>query len=47
MMSVIALSLPEMIILRKVMSLKLLAVFVGVVGMGILGVGFLFNALLR
>ena len=45
MMSVIALSLPEMIILRKVLSLKLIAVFVGVVGMGILSVGFLFNAL--
>lgn len=45
MMSVIALSLPEMIILRKVLSLKLIAVFVGVVGTGILGVGFLFNLL--
>ena len=45
MMSVIALSLPEMIILRKVLSLKLIAVFVGVVGTGILAVGFLFNAL--
>ncbi len=45
MMSVIALSLPEMIILRKVLSMKLIAVFVGVVGLGILAVGFLFNAL--
>ena len=45
MMSVIALSLPEMIILRKVLTLKLIAVFVGVVGTGILAVGFLFNAL--
>ncbi|GLI22586.1 MULTISPECIES: permease [Xanthobacter] len=45
MMAVIALSLPEMIILRKVLSLKLIAVFVGVVGIGILAVGFLFNAL--
>ena len=43
MMSVIALSLPEMIILRKVLSLKLIAVFVGVVTTGILTVGFLFN----
>ncbi len=43
MMSVIALSLPEMIILRKVLSVKLIAVFAGVVGLGILGVGFLFN----
>ncbi|WP_395644812.1 permease [Terricaulis sp.] len=45
MMSVIALSLPEMIILRKVLSLKLIAVFVAVVGFGILAVGFLFNFL--
>ena len=45
MMSVIALSLPEMIILRKVLSLKLIAVFVTVVGFGILAVGFLFNIL--
>lgn len=45
MMSVIALSLPEMLILRKVLSLKLIAVFVGVVGTGILAVGYLFNAL--
>ena len=45
MMSVIALSLPELIILRKVLSVKLIAVFVGVVGTGILAVGFLFNAL--
>lgn len=43
MMSVIALSLPEMIILRKVLTLKLIAVFIGVVGSGILAVGFLFN----
>ena len=45
MMSVIALSLPEIIILRKVLSAKLIAVFVGVVGTGILAVGFIFNAL--
>jgi uncharacterized membrane protein YraQ (UPF0718 family) len=45
MMSVIALSLPEMIILRKVLSARLIAVFIGVVGAGILGVGILFNAL--
>jgi len=46
MMSVIALSLPEMIILRKVLKPPLIAVFVAVVGSGILAVGFLFNALL-
>ncbi|MFN6954857.1 MAG: permease [Acetobacteraceae bacterium] len=45
MMSVIALSLPEMIILRKVLSVKLIAVFVCVVATGILAVGFLFNLL--
>ena len=46
MMSVIALSLPEMIILRKVLKLRLIAVFVGVVGAGILVVGYLFNLVL-
>jgi uncharacterized membrane protein YraQ (UPF0718 family) len=45
MMSVTALSFPEMIILRKVLSVRLIAVFVGVVGLGILAVGFLFNIL--
>ncbi len=46
MMSVIALSLPEMIILRKVLTVRLIATFVGVVTTGILLVGFLFNAVL-
>jgi len=45
MMSVIALSAPEMLILRKVLTLRLIAVFIGVVGSGILAVGFLFNAI--
>ncbi len=45
MMSVTALSFPEMIILRKVLSPRLIAVFIGVVATGILIVGFLFNAL--
>ncbi len=45
MMSVIALSLPEMIILRQVLTLRLIAVFIGVVACGILAVGFLFNLL--
>jgi hypothetical protein len=44
MMSVIALSLPEMVILRKVLKLRLIAVFVGVVATGIMLVGFIFNA---
>jgi hypothetical protein len=46
MMSVIALSLPEIIILRKVLKIRLIATFVGVVGMGILVVGYLFNAII-
>jgi uncharacterized membrane protein YraQ (UPF0718 family) len=46
MMSVIGLSLPELIILRKVLKPRLIAVFVGVVATGILLVGYLFNALL-
>lgn len=46
MMSVIGLSLPETIILRKVLRPQLIAVFVGVVAVGILLVGYLFNALM-
>ncbi len=45
MMSVIALSLPEFIILRKVLKPRLIAVFIGIVGIGIMAVGYLFNAL--
>jgi uncharacterized membrane protein YraQ (UPF0718 family) len=44
MMSVIALSLPEMVILRKVLKPRLIATFIGVVAAGILVVGYLFNA---
>jgi uncharacterized membrane protein YraQ (UPF0718 family) len=46
MMSVIGLSLPETIILRKVLRPQLIAVFVGVVATGILLVGYLFNMLM-
>jgi uncharacterized membrane protein YraQ (UPF0718 family) len=46
MMSVIALSLPEMVILRKVLKPALIAVFAGVVAAGIMLVGFVFNAVL-
>ncbi len=46
MMSVIALSLPEMIILKQVLTLRLIAIFIAVVASGILATGFLFNALL-
>jgi Predicted permeases len=43
MMSVIALSLPEMIILRKVLKLPLILTFIAIVGSGIMVIGFLFN----
>ncbi len=46
MMSVIALSFPEMVILRKVLKMRLIATFVGVVATGILIVGYVFNAVL-
>jgi uncharacterized membrane protein YraQ (UPF0718 family) len=46
MMAVTALSLPEMIILRKVLKLPLLGVFVGIMTVTIIGVGYLFNAIL-
>ncbi|MCI5224914.1 MAG: permease, partial [Candidatus Electrothrix sp. AR4] len=46
MMSVIALSLPEIIILRKVLKPKLIWVFIAVVGGGILLTGFLFNTII-
>jgi uncharacterized membrane protein YraQ (UPF0718 family) len=46
MMSVIGLSLPETIILRKVLKWPLIATFIGVVAIGIMIVGYLFNAVL-
>ena len=46
MMSVIALSLPEMIILRKVLRLRLIIIFASIVATGILLVGYIFNAVL-
>jgi uncharacterized protein len=46
MMSIIALSFPEVVILRKVLKPKLIAVFVGVVALGIISVGFIFNAIM-
>ena len=42
-MAVIGLSLPEMIILRKVLRIPLIVTFASVVGLGILIVGYLFN----
>ncbi len=46
MMSVVALSLPELILLRRVLRPQLIAAFVGVVATGILATGYLFNAVL-
>jgi uncharacterized membrane protein YraQ (UPF0718 family) len=46
MMSVVALSLPEMIILRRVLKLRLIVVFVTIVAVGITLTGYLFNFIL-
>lgn len=46
MMALTALSLPELILLRKVMKLKLIGVFVSVVTVGIILIGYLFNILI-
>jgi uncharacterized membrane protein YraQ (UPF0718 family) len=46
MMAVTALSLPEMIILRKVLKVPLLGVFVGIMTVTITAVGYLFNVIL-
>lgn len=43
MMAVTALSLPEFLILKKIMKTKLILIFAGVVGVGIMVVGYLFN----
>lgn len=43
MMAVIGLSLPEMIILRKVLKVKFILIFVGIVAFGIISVGYMFN----
>ncbi|MGO8990886.1 MAG: permease [bacterium] len=46
MMSIVAISTPEMIILRKVIKPKLIAIFAGIVSVAIIIVGYLFNAIL-
>jgi len=43
MMSVIGLSLPEAIILKKVLKLQMILIFFGIVGLGIIAVGYIFN----
>ncbi|MFA4995582.1 MAG: permease [Patescibacteria group bacterium] len=47
MMAVTGLSLPEFMILKKVMKTKLILIFAGIVGLGILFTGYLFNLVLR
>ena len=47
MMAVTGLSLPEFMILKKVMKIKLLAIFAGIVGLGIVFTGYLFNFILK
>lgn len=47
MMAVTGLSLPEFMILKKVMKTKLILIFAGVVGIGILFTGYLFNIMLK
>ncbi len=47
MMSVTALSLPEFMILKKVMKTKLILIFAGIVGAGIMFTGILFNLILK
>jgi hypothetical protein len=46
MMAVTALSLPEFMILKRVMKLKLIFIFAGIVGLGIILTGYLFNILI-
>jgi uncharacterized membrane protein YraQ (UPF0718 family) len=46
MMAVIGLSLPEAIILRKVLKMRLIITFFGTVALGILLVGYLFNVIM-
>jgi Predicted permeases len=46
MMATVALSLPEMILLRRVLKPRLIATFAGVTAVGIIAVGYLFNAIL-
>lgn len=47
MMSVVALSLPEILILRRVLKPQLIAIFIGIVGMAIILTGYLFNLIIQ
>lgn len=46
MMAVTALSLPEAMILKRILHVRLIATFFGIVGLGIIGIGYIFNAIL-
>ncbi len=46
MMAVTALSLPEAMILKKILHIKLIATFFGIVAVGIVAIGYIFNAIL-
>lgn len=46
MMAVTALSLPEAIILKQILHVRLIAMFFAIIGLGIIGVGYLFNLIL-
>ncbi len=46
MMSVVALSLPEMLILKRVIKTRLIAIFIGIVALAIIVTGYLFNAII-
>jgi len=47
MMAITALSLPEAMILKKILHTKLIAIFFGTVGFGIICIGYLFNYILK
>lgn len=47
MMSVVALSLPEILILKRVIKLRLIAIFIGIVTLAIIFTGYLFNLVIR
>jgi uncharacterized membrane protein YraQ (UPF0718 family) len=46
MMAITALSLPEAMILKRILDVKLIGVFFGIVGLGIIAIGYLFNFIL-
>jgi uncharacterized protein len=46
MMAITALSLPEAMILKRIIHIRLIAVFFGIVAFGIICIGYIFNAIL-